>query len=459
MNSILSRAGGIVHSIVESIKIRSKYDAKDDDSIQVCVRIRPFLGNEREDSSAWSWKDKTISQRSNSQVSYSFDHLFHPGNSNNDIFESVIKNTVLKSMQGYHGTVFTYGQTNSGKTFTMNGTHHQPGIIPQSIHFCFDSIQEHFTDREFLIRVSYLEVYNEQVKDLLSTEPTQIKLQHDAKFGTVLSGVLEQVVLNAQQVIALLKAGEAHRHVGNTDMNEKSSRAHTLLKLIVESKKRCDSMDSPVQVSVLNLVDLAGSENAKMTNSTGESAREAKCINQSLLTLSVIIQRLSNEKSDLSSKQYLPYRDSKLTRLLQSSLSGKAQIAIICTVSPTKACVDESHNTLKFAARAKTIRTKAHINELLDDKTLLRAYKNEIHILKARLAAMESQTIEASTLNKFNTLSNESEIRSNSNIEMYNSSAKNDETQDIDSSYEEDESTEILQVSDSVWHPLKTRQK
>lgn len=451
MNSILSRAGGIVHSIVDSIKTIGKYDTKDEDSIQVCVRIRPFLGNERDDSSAWNWKDKTISPRNTAQASYSFDHIFLPENSNSDIFESVVRNTVLKSMQGFHGTVFTYGQTNSGKTFTMNGTQYQPGIIPQSIHFCFDSIHEYFTDREFLIRVSYLEVYNEQIKDLLNTEPTQIKIQYDSKLGTVLSGVMEQVVLNAQQVIALLKAGDAHRHVGNTDMNEKSSRAHTLLKIIVESKKRCDSMDIPVQVSVLNLVDLAGSENAKMTNSTGDRAREAKCINQSLLTLSVIIQRLSNEKSGASFKQYLPYRDSKLTRLLQSSLSGKAQIAIICAISPTLKCVDESHNTLKFAARAKTIKTRAHINESLDDKTLLRAYKNEIYSLKARLAAVERNTVEqllnrAIAPRELEIFKNE-EIQSHSNTETHDLLIKCDETQDNDTNYDEDESAEILQVN------------
>lgn len=239
----------------------------------------------------------------------------------------------------------------------MNGTSKQPGVIPLSIFECFESIG-HYRDREFLFRVSYLEIYNEtvgscrhpsclvlirlEVHDLLNPEITQIKIQHDPRLGTVLVGAKEQVVMNpaqvralnfafdTPQVIALLQGGEAHRHVGSTDMNEKSSRSHTLFRLIIESKARSESSglfpivlfpgvttsphtDVPIRVSTLNLVDLAGSECAKMTNSKGIRAREAKYINQSLLTLSTIIHRLSEE--DASGKaQHLPYRDSKLTR-------------------------------------------------------------------------------------------------------------------------------------------------
>lgn len=215
----------------------------------------------------------------------------------------------------------------------MNGSAKQPGIIPQTIYDCFEYISS-MSDREFLFRVSYLEVYNETVNDLLNPQPSQIKIMHDPKLGTVLSGVKEQIVMTAEQVIALLQGGEAHRHVGSTDMNEKSSRAHTLFRLIVESKER-SAPDKPegaactgprakpgakraaagIRVSTLNLIDLAGSENAKMANTAGklERGREGKCINQSLLALSTIIQRLSEEKAG-GAKQHIPYRDSKLTR-------------------------------------------------------------------------------------------------------------------------------------------------
>lgn len=401
MASLMSLAGGFMGGFLDSMKSPVAKEADNPDtSIQVCVRIRPMLRNENDgkDTYAWNWEDKTMYPQLAGQQPYTFDHLFFPESSNEDIFNGVVKKVVLQSMNGYNSSIFTYGQTASGKTFTMNGSHSQPGIIPQAIYYCFKSIQDSFPDREFLFRVSYIEVYNEQLKDLLNSEPAHIKIQYDPKVGTILKGVKEQVVLSPQQVIALIRAGEAQRHVGATDMNETSSRAHTLFKLIIESRKRGDSTDAPVRVSFLNLIDLAGSENAKMTNSTGERAKEAKHINQSLLTLSLIIHRLSEEKSAPNKKQYFPYRDSKLTRLLQSSLSGNAKIAVICTVSPTLRCVDETHNTLRFATRAKKIKTNAAVNELMDDKTLLKAYKMEINCLRARLTLMEHTQVQTTPL-------------------------------------------------------------
>mmetsp|Transcript_3712 Transcript_3712/g.5745 ORF Transcript_3712/g.5745 Transcript_3712/m.5745 type:complete len:849 (-) Transcript_3712:32-2578(-) len=381
-----------------------------EDNVQVCVRIRPLVKDERSKNErlAWVWENNTITQdastipkrnsvslRQTSEtlsppMSYAFDHLFYPEHTNDMIFNCIVKKTVDKAMQGYHCSVFSYGQTSSGKTFTMNGTAKQPGLIPQAIYDCFECISE-YRDREFLFRVSYLEIYNETVHDLLNPESsTQIKIQQDPKLGIVLSGVKEQVVMNPAQVIALLQGGEAHRHVGTTDMNDKSSRAHTLFKLIIESKALSATAGDPVRVSTLNLVDLAGSENAKMTNSKGVRAREAKHINQSLLTLSTIIHRLGEEEGGSRKKQHLPYRDSKLTRIMQTALSGNALITIICTISPTIRCVEETSNTLKFATRAKRIKMEAGVNETMDDKTLLRAYRVEIEQLKAKLADMES---------------------------------------------------------------------
>lgn len=253
-----------------------------EENIKVCVRVRPLLRDELAGNGdiAWAWDQNVISlekpssgnanrkssiigttgrntedSSQGSSTSYCFDHLFKPEHSNERIFSSVVKNVVRQSMEGFHGSVFTYGQTSSGKTFTMNGTADDLGIIPHSIHHCFELIQ-HFPDREFLFRISYLEVYNEQVNDLLSTEPSVVKIQHGPKVGTVLSGVKEQIVQNPEQVFQLLRAGEAHRHVGSTDMNEKSSRAHTLFKMIIESKQ-CNVSDNTVRVSTLSLVDLA----------------------------------------------------------------------------------------------------------------------------------------------------------------------------------------------------------
>lgn len=390
-----------------------------DEHIKVCVRIRPVVRSERDQGEilSWNWENNQITQLekpiskhlSNYQAqalslgnksSYYFDHLFYPEHTNRDIFDSVVKSVVNQCMNGFHGSVFTYGQTSSGKTFTMTGNTQQPGIIPQAIGYCFDSINS-FSDREFLVRVSYLEIYNEQVKDLLNSEVVAIKIQHDPKNGTVITGVKEQVVVNAEQTISYIRAGEAHRHVGATDMNEKSSRAHTLFKMTIESRERNGSSVpagngyAPVRVSTLNLVDLAGSENAKQTNSKGDRALEARYINQSLLTLSTIIHKLSEEKpgmTPLARRQHLPYRDSKLTRILQPSLDGNAHIAVICTISPVLSCVDETNNTLKFASRAKTIKMNAKVNDVMDEKTLLKVYREEIEQLKAKLFELEMQS-------------------------------------------------------------------
>eukprot|EP01035_Chromulina_nebulosa_P018856 gene18856-24641_t len=377
----------------------------DEDRIKVCVRIRPLVRNERDlgEVLGWQWSDSSISplrsapampfamsSTNASKPLYTFDHLFYPENNNKEIFEAVVKGVVSKVMNGFHGAVFTYGQTSSGKTFTMTGNNSQPGVIPQAIQHCFDSINL-FSDREFLVRVSYLEIYNEQVKDLLNNEPAVIKIQHDPKTNlTSLVGVKEQVVGSYSQTLSLIKSGETLRHVGATDMNEKSSRAHTLFRLTIESKER---NSNAVLVSSLNLVDLAGSENAKQTNSKGERALEAKYINQSLLTLSTIIHKLSEEKTATGAvkRQHLPYRDSKLTRILQPSLDGNAHIAVVCTISPTLSCLDETHNTLKFATRAKSVRMNAKVNEVMDEKTLLKVYREEIEQLKAKLFELEMQ--------------------------------------------------------------------
>ena len=274
----------------------------------------------------------------------------------------------------------------------MNGTAKQPGIIPIAIFDAFDAVEK-FPHRIFLFRVCYLEVYKEQVKDLLNPDPTAaaaIKIQYDETAQkSVIRGVKEQVVMSAVQVMSLLQAGEMYRHVGATSMNELSSRAHTVFRLIIESKDANGGPNAPVRSSTLNLIDLAGSENARMAGSSGERALEAKTINQSLLTLSMIIQRLS-EMSDRKQAVHLPYRDSKLTRILEEPLSGNAFVAIICTISPSDRCVEESTNTLRFASRAKKVTLSAQVNES-GSFMMIQQYETEINNLKKKIAEMESR--------------------------------------------------------------------
>jgi len=399
--------------------MQSSSEPSPSSNVLVCVRVRPLqVGLSTElasplpgagDVAAWTWEDNTISQDKSvvrrmstgpsaqeaPPVQYAFDHIFDPSVPTAVIFDQVARQVVLKALDGYHGAILAYGQTSSGKTFTMSGSESEGelGIIKLSVQACFAMVdQAQYADREFTFKASMLEVWNEQVRDLLSpSEGQEIKIQTHPTQGTVVTGNKEVVVSTFDQVSQLLARGEAARSIASTEMNEQSSRAHTLFRFVVESKQRGGGEDAPpARTATLNLVDLAGSENAKMTGSAGDRAREARHINQSLLTLSLIIQRLGEESGGSGSatrrqSAHMPYRDSKLTRLLEQSLDGSAHIVIICNISQSLKCCDETHNTLRFATRAKKIKIEARRNEVVDDKALLRLYRNEIEQLKARL--------------------------------------------------------------------------
>ena len=413
------------------------------DTIKVCVRIRPPNPLDDSDICAWQWDRQTVnmvrpSRRSSFHMdsgdmtsapydmtmpSFTFDYLFHPEDDNSQIYNDLGKTIVAKALEGYHGCIFTYGQTASGKTFTMNGTARSPGLIPHASFDIFEMI-EATPDRAFSVRLAYLELYREQVLDLLNPDVTaseRIKIQFDPKVGTVITGLTEESVSSPQQIMVLLQRGEALRHVGATDMNEKSSRAHTIFRLLIESKSR-DPTDLVTRKSTLNLIDLAGSENARMTNAIGDRAKEAKFINQSLLTLSTIIQRLGEVRSGGG---HLPFRDSKLTRILQDPLSGNSVIAIICTISTSLKCADETTNTLKFAARAKKITlSRAMINEHMDDKSLIRHYENEISSLKNMVSELMSRLQHGAAANSIGPIIKSSVSKLIESMERYMEKAK-----------------------------------
>ena len=289
-------------------------------------------------------------------------------------------------MEGYHGTVFAYGMTGTGKTFSMQGTATSPGVIPLAITDIFSYIRE-TPSREFLLRVSYLEIYNEKIHDLLSTPPAatlggpaapqqeEIKLREDSKRGVYASPLREEIVQSPTQLLRVIARGDHARRTSSTQFNARSSRSHAVVQIVVESReripgsgamgdsKRSGLLPGGVRVSTLSLIDLAGSERAAETK---ERRTEGSHINKSLLTLGTVIARLSGDKdkdgkpTDKDGK-HLPYRDSKLTRLLQGALSGDSLVSILCTIqigSTGSAAAANSHtgetlNTLKFASRAK----------------------------------------------------------------------------------------------------------
>ncbi|XP_076662655.1 uncharacterized protein LOC143365939 isoform X2 [Andrena cerasifolii] len=304
--------------------------------------------------------------------------------SNSDVFTTVVKPIVDAAVNGFNGTVFAYGQTSSGKTYTMMGTPDEPGIIPLAVEYMFDAIAS-TARREFLLRVSYLEIYNERVNDLLNTSNTDLKLKEDSS-GQIILLCKEEITNCPENVLSIMKKGNKNKRIGETNMNERSSRSHTIFRITIESRETGGSSEGAIQVSQLNLVDLAGSERARQTGATGERFKEGRHINLSLSTLGLVIMQLSDSQD---TQKHVNFRDSKLTRLLQNSLGGNAMTAIICAV--TSAALEETQCTLSFASRAKSVKNKPHINEVMSDAALLTRYAKQLSKLQAELEKMKSQ--------------------------------------------------------------------
>ncbi|KAK1402671.1 kinesin-like protein KIN-7D, mitochondrial [Heracleum sosnowskyi] len=349
------------------------------DSISVTIRFRPLSDREYQIGDELAWYadgDKIVRNEYNPMTSYAFDKVFGPSTATQDVYEVAGRPVVKNAMEGINGTVFAYGVTSSGKTHTMHGDQNSPGIIPLAIKDVFSIIQD-TPGREFLLRVSYLEIYNEVINDLLDPTGQNLRVREDAQ-GTYVEGIKEEVVLSPGHVLSFIAAGEEHRHVGSNNFNLFSSRSHTIFTLMIESSAHGDEYDGVI-FSQLNLIDLAGSESSK-TETTGLRRKEGSYINKSLLTLGTVIGKLSEGKAS-----HVPYRDSKLTRLLQSSLSGHGHVSLICTITPASSNMEETHNTLKFASRAKRVEIYASRNKIIDEKSLIKKYQREISVLKDEL--------------------------------------------------------------------------
>jgi centromeric protein E len=291
------------------------------DSIKVSVRVRPLNGmeNERGDEFGWEWNEADlmdVSDEGRAGKTWKFDALHPPECTQSEVYDSVASHIVKKAIQGYNGTVFSYGQTGSGKTWSTMGIPSNPGIIPRSIEEIF-SIIESSPDVQFLLRASYLEVYNEQINDLLAEDGLGKNLRivaDDPIKGAIIKDLSEEIVTSRDALAALIERGESNRHYGSTNMNANSSRSHTIYRLIVEAKRPGAGQTA---VSYLNLVDLAGSEKQKNTGATGKQLKEGSNINKSLLTLGVVISKLGEMgkgKKKKSARSFIPYRDSKMTR-------------------------------------------------------------------------------------------------------------------------------------------------
>ncbi|KAJ8773251.1 hypothetical protein K2173_028428 [Erythroxylum novogranatense] len=365
------------------------------EKICVAIRVRPPISGSQEIENGetyWKVEDNRISLHKShgtpiAGISYAFDRIFDESCTNASVYELLTRDIIHAAVDGFNGTAFAYGQTSSGKTFTMNGSETDPGIIRRAVKDVFNRI-DMITDREFLIRVSYMEIYNEEINDLLTVENQKLQIHESLERGIFVAGLREEIVNNSEQVLKLIESGEVNRHFGETNMNSRSSRSHTIFRMVIESKgKDTNSADDyssgdAIRVSVLNLVDLAGSERIAKTGAGGVRLKEGKHINKSLMILGNVINKLSE---GVKQRGHIPYRDSKLTRILQPALGGNAKTSIICTIAPEEVHVEESKGTLQFASRAKRITNCVQVNEILTDAALLKRQKLEIEELRKKL--------------------------------------------------------------------------
>ncbi|XP_060240986.1 kinesin-like protein KIF15 isoform X2 [Meriones unguiculatus] len=322
------------------------------------------------------------------------------------VFSTVAKSIVESCMSGYNGTIFAYGQTGSGKTFTMMGpsdsdnfSHNLRGVIPRSFEYLFSLIdrekEKAGAGKSFLCKCSFIEVYNEQIYDLLDSASVGLYLREHIKKGVFVVGAVEQVVTSAAEAYQVLSRGWRNRRVASTSMNRESSRSHAVFTITIESMEK-SSETVNIRTSLLNLVDLAGSERQKDTHAEGMRLKEAGNINRSLSCLGQVIMALVDVGN--GKQRHICYRDSKLTFLLRDSLGGNAKTAIIANVHPGSRCFGETLSTLNFAQRAKLIKNKAVVNE--DTQGNVSQLQAEVKRLKEQLSQLTSGHITESLLAK-----------------------------------------------------------
>ncbi|XP_016079111.1 PREDICTED: centromere-associated protein E isoform X1 [Miniopterus natalensis] len=360
-------------------------------AVAVCVRVRPLNSREEALGEAaqvyWKTGNNAIYQVDGSK-SFSFDRVFDSNETTKDVYEEIAVPIIDSAIQGYNGTIFAYGQTASGKTYTMMGSGDYLGVIPRAIHDIFQKIEK-FPDREFLLRVSYMEIYNETITDLLcdTRKMKPLIIREDFNRNVYVSDLTEEVIYTSEMALKWIRKGEKNRHYGITKMNQRSSRSHTIFRMILESREKGEpSCEGSVKVSHLNLVDLAGSERAAQTGAEGVRLKEGCNINRSLFILGQVIKKLSDGQVG----GFINYRDSKLTRILQNSLGGNAKTRIICTITPVS--FDETLSTLQFASTAKYMKNTPYVNEVSSEEALLKRYREEIMDLKRQLEEVSLDT-------------------------------------------------------------------
>uniref|UniRef100_A0A0N5AS38 Kinesin-like protein n=1 Tax=Syphacia muris TaxID=451379 RepID=A0A0N5AS38_9BILA len=386
-------------------------------NVQVAVRIRqqytyscgsygsyfrPLNEREKHDGARIAVTANTVTgyigvRERNSRKDFGpFDKVYDASCRQHDVYEALVKPLIPQLLLGYNATIFAYGQTGTGKTFTMAGEpdpqhtgcwQDDPGmgIIPRALQQLFEELNRQNAE-EYSVRVSYVELYNEELFDLLArpgSENQRLRIFDDntRKGSVIISGVEDVSVQSSDDVYEVLRKGAEKRRTAATLMNMSSSRSHSVFTVTVVTREGKLPGEDLMKTGKLHLVDLAGSENIGRSGAIEQRAREAGNINQSLLTLGRVITALT------SGAAHVPYRESKLTRILQDSLGGKTITTIIATLSPSSTNTEESVNTLEYASRAKNIKNHPEANQTLSRRALLKAYNDEVERLKRDLQA------------------------------------------------------------------------
>lgn len=405
-NGAVSPAVSVASTVTAGTKRKERdFDVLDvstgeETNINVVVRCRGRNQREIKENSTYVVKADSVKGKSIellmgsnaiSNKSYGFDRVFSQAADQSMIFEDTVRPILEEMLAGYNCTIFAYGQTGTGKTYTMSGDmtetlgmlSDEAGIIPRVLQKLFEKLEA--SDTESLVKCSFIELYNEDLRDLLSAdESAKLKIYDDASkrghISTVVQGMEEKHIKNAAEGIKVLQDGSLKRQVAATKCNDLSSRSHTVFTISTYVKKPNENGgDDYLSAGKLNLVDLAGSENIQRSGAENKRAAEAGLINKSLLTLGRVINALVDRSA------HIPYRESKLTRILQDSLGGRTKTCIIATISPAKGNLEETISTLDYAFRAKNIKNKPQTNPLLNKKTLLKEFSHEIEKLKSEL--------------------------------------------------------------------------
>ncbi|KAF7990150.1 hypothetical protein HCN44_009885 [Aphidius gifuensis] len=430
-----STSGATNSRTTTTIKVNNKTDSQA--SIKVIVRVRPI--NERESQDNYrqvikvvdnkmlifdpkeeenpffyrgvQQKGRDLLKKQNKELEFIFDHVFDTDTTNEIVFDNTTKDIILDLLDGYNCSVFAYGATGAGKTHTMLGKDNDPGITYRTMAELFRQIDVQRDHRDFNLGVTYLEIYNENVQDLLH-KSGPLALREDARAGVIVANLKIVTINNADELLSLLARGNKNRTQHPTDANQESSRSHAVFQVYVNISNKLDGQVKHVKLS---MIDLAGSERASATGCKGARFKEGANINKSLLALGNCINNLAD------GVKHVPYRDSKLTRLLKDSLGGNCRTVMIANIGPSSLSYEDTYNTLRYANRAKKIKTNIKKNiincqmhvtgyiKLVDEQ------KKEIDLLKQKILMMENQAIQRNHLPTSSTLINDD----NDNIKQF----------------------------------------